>query len=87
MTRDQIIEDMQAEEARAESGVATAAAAYVRRGELFKALVRGAYDEGGQFRAFDVAHGKLSQDHFAKRLVTRMRQLGLGGVIRHRLVR
>ena len=48
-------------------------------------LVRGAYDGAGSFRAFDVAHGKLSQDRYAKSLVSRMRQLGLAGVIRHRV--
>ena len=78
MTHDDIVREMAQAEQRAEAALVALAAAYEHRGEMFHALVRGAYNGGGQFRAFEMANGKLSQDRFAKTLVSRMRQLGLG---------
>jgi hypothetical protein len=85
MTRDDIVREMAQAEQHAEAALVALAAAYQQRGDLLHVLVRGAYNGAGSFRAFDVAHGKLSQDRFARSLVSRMRELGLAGMVRHRV--
>jgi len=86
MTQDEIRQQMAACDARCEAAIGALAAGYTARAALFAQVVRGAHDEGGQFRGFDAANDpKLSQHKFGENLLRRMRQLGLGGMIRHRV--